>query len=114
MEIETENFEKAAKGFENTRSWFAIFVVGTSSEVLPVAYLKGRYKCKSSLMTCEAEAAELHGWVSSMQCPMLSHIGIYHISGISHVLFCQSIETFGPIPVIYTKYCKYSEKHGKS
>ena len=75
MGVKTENYEIAAKGFENTRSWFAYFVVGKSSYVLPVGYLKnlnGQYKSESSLMTCDAE---LHGWVSRMQCPMLSHMG---------------------------------------
>ena len=38
----------------------------------------------------------------------------WYIFTIFHALFCNSIETFGPIPVIYVKYAKYSEKHGKS
>ena len=75
--VETENYEIAAKGFENTRSWHAFSVVGTtsrtSSEILPVGYLKGLNKSESSLMTCEAE---LHGWASRMQSPVLSHMGI--------------------------------------
>ena len=53
--LETENYEIAAKGFENTRLWFAFSVVGTSCKILPVGYLKGRYKSESSLMTCEEE-----------------------------------------------------------
>ena len=71
------------EGFENTRSWFefsvplsstwfAFSVVGTSSEILPVGYLKGRYKSESSLMTCEAE---LQSWVSWMTHHMLTLMG---------------------------------------
>ena len=55
MGVGTENYETAAKGFENTRSWFAFFVVAATGKVLPVGYLKGRYKSESSLITCEAE-----------------------------------------------------------
>ena len=65
MGVETENYEIAAKGFENTRSWFAFLVVRMSS------HLKGMYKSKSSLRTCEAE---MHGWVSRMACSILSPI----------------------------------------
>ena len=68
MGLETENYEIAFKGFENTRSWFAFSFIETSSEVSPVGYLKGQYKSESSLMTCEAE---LHGCVSRMARPMV-------------------------------------------
>ena len=60
MGVETENYEIAAKGFENTTSWFEFRVVRMSRQFLPVGYLKGPYKSESSLMTCEAE---LHGSV---------------------------------------------------
>ena len=72
MGVETENYEIVAKGFENTRSWFAFLVVRTTLEVLPVGYLKGRYKAESSLMTCEAE---LHCSVTRMPCSILSLMG---------------------------------------
>ena len=67
MGVETETYKIAAKGFKNTRSWFAFFVVGKTSEVLLVGYLKGRYKSESSLMTYEEE---LQGWVSRMASPL--------------------------------------------
>ena len=72
MGVETENYEIAAKGFENTRSWFPFLVIQISRVILPVGYLKGLYKSESSLMTCEAE---LHDWVSRMTCSILSPIG---------------------------------------
>ena len=56
-----------AKRFENTRSWFAFLGVGSSSEVLPVGYLKGRYQFEPSLMPFEAD---LHGWLCRMARPM--------------------------------------------
>ena len=71
MGVETENYEIAAKGFENTRSWFPFLVIQISREILPVGYLKGLYKSESSLMTC---AAELHGSVIRMPSSILSHI----------------------------------------
>ena len=55
MGVETGNYEIAAEGFENNRLWFAFFVVGRHREILPLGYLKGRYKSDSSLMTYEAE-----------------------------------------------------------
>ena len=72
MGVETENYEIAAKGFENTDFVVCILVVRVSREILPVGYLKGRYKSESSLMTC---VAELHGSVIRMPCSILSHIG---------------------------------------
>ena len=49
-----------------------ILVVRVSREILPVGYLKGRYKSESSLMTCEAE---LHGSVTRMVYSILSLMG---------------------------------------
>ena len=72
MGVETENNEIAAKGFENTDFVDCISVVRVSREILPVGYLKGRYKSESSLMTC---VAELHGSVIRMPSSILSHIG---------------------------------------
>ena len=72
MEVETENYEIAAKGFENTDFGVCIRVVRVSCEILPVGYLKGRYKSESSLMTCEAE---LHGLVTRMASSILSLMG---------------------------------------
>ena len=72
MGLETENYEIAAKGFENTDFVVCILVVRMSSEILPVGYLKGQYKSESLLMTCEAE---LHGSVTLMPSPILSLIG---------------------------------------
>ena len=72
MGVETENYEIAAKGFENTRSWFAF---PSSGQAAPVGYLKGGYKSESSLMTCEAE---LHGSVTRMACSILSLIPNRH------------------------------------
>ena len=72
MGVETENNEIAAKGFENTDFVVCILVVRVSREILPVGYLKGRYKSESSLMTC---VAELHGSVIRMPSSILSHIG---------------------------------------
>ena len=72
MGVETENNEIAAKGFENTDFVVCILVVWVSSVILPVGYLKGRYKSESSLMTCEAE---LHGLVTWMPSSILSLIG---------------------------------------
>ena len=43
MEVETENYEIAAKGFENTDFVVCILVVQLSREILPVGYLKGWY-----------------------------------------------------------------------
>ena len=63
MGVETENYEIAANGLENTRSWFPFLVVRMSRQVLPGGYLKGLYKSESSLMTCEPE---LHGLVTRM------------------------------------------------
>ena len=74
MGVETENYEIAAKGFENTRSWFPSLVVRMSSQVLPVGYLKGLYKSESSLMTFEAELPA-HSWISRVACSILSPIG---------------------------------------
>ena len=54
--VETENNEIAAKGFENTDFVVCILVLRVSREILPVGYLKGRYKSESSLMNCEAAA----------------------------------------------------------
>ena len=48
-----------------------ILVVRVSREILPVGYLKGRYKSESSLMTC---VAELHGSVTRMPSSILSLI----------------------------------------
>ena len=75
---ETENCEIAAKQFENTSTWFAFFVVGTTAN-FPVAYLKGWHKSESSLMTCEAK---LHCWVSRMASPILSPMPatVHHVS----------------------------------
>ena len=72
MEVETENYEIAAKGFENARSWFAFFVVGRHRKILSVGYLKGWYKSESSLMSCEVE---LHCSVTRMASSILSPIG---------------------------------------
>ena len=72
MGVKTENYEIAAKGFENTRLWFAFGVIRASSEVLPVSYLKGLYKSELSLMTCEAE---LHCSLTRMASTILSLIG---------------------------------------
>ena len=72
MGVETENYEIAAKGFENTDFVVCILVVRVSREILPVCYLKGWYKSESSLMTC---VAELHGSVIRMPSSILSHIG---------------------------------------
>ena len=55
MGVETENYEIAAKGLENTDFVVCILVLRVSREILPVSYLKGLYKSESSLMTCEAE-----------------------------------------------------------
>ena len=55
MGVETENYEIAAKGIENTRSWFPFLVVQMSHQVLPVGYLKGQYK---SLPVVKAHQAE--------------------------------------------------------
>ena len=73
MGVETENYEIAAKGFENIDFVVCILVVRVSREILPVGYLKGRYKSESSLMTC---VAELHGSVIRMPSSIPSHIGI--------------------------------------
>ena len=72
MGVETENNEIAAKGFENTDFVICILVVRVSREILPVGYLKGRYKSEFSLMTC---VAELHGSVIRMPSSILSDIG---------------------------------------
>ena len=72
MEIETENYEIAAKGFENTDFVVCVLVVRVSREILPVGYLKGLYKSESSLMTC---VAELHGSVTRMPSSILSNMG---------------------------------------
>ena len=72
MGVETENYEIPAKGFENTDFVVCILVVRVSSEILPVGYLKGRYKSESSLMTC---VAELHCSVTRMPSSTLSLIG---------------------------------------
>ena len=72
MGVETENYEIAAKRFENTDFVVCILVVRESREILPVGYLKGRYKSESSLMTC---VAELHCSVIRMPSSILSHIG---------------------------------------
>ena len=72
MGVETENYEITAKGFENTDFVVCILVVRVSREILPVGYLKGRYKSESSLMTC---VAELHGSVIRMPSSILSDIG---------------------------------------
>ena len=72
MGVETENYEIAAKGFENTDFVVCILVVRVSREILPVGYLKGRYKSESSLMTC---VAELHGSVTRMPSSILSDMG---------------------------------------
>ena len=72
MGVETENYEIAAKGFENTDFVVCILVVRMSSEILPVGYLKGQYKSESSLMTC---VAELHGSVTLMPFSILSDMG---------------------------------------
>ena len=69
---ETENYEIAAKGFENTDFVVCILVVQLSSEILPMGYLKCRYKSESSLMTC---VAELHGSVTRMPSSILSYMG---------------------------------------
>ena len=74
MGVETENNEIAAKGFENTDFVVCILVVRVSSEILPVGYLRGRYKSASSLMTC---VAELHGSVTRMVYSILSLIGTH-------------------------------------
>ena len=72
MGIETENYEIAAKGFENTDFVVCISSPGVSRQFLPVGYLKGRYKSESSLMTCEAV---LHGSITRMPSSILSLIG---------------------------------------
>ena len=72
MGVETENYEKTAKGFENTDFVVCIWSPGVSSQFLPVGYLKGRYKSESSLMTC---VAELHGLVTRMPSSILSDMG---------------------------------------
>ena len=72
MGVETENYEIGAKRFENTDFVVCILVVRVSREILPVGYLKGRYKSESSLMTCEAE---LYGSVTRMPSSILSDIG---------------------------------------
>ena len=61
MGVETENYEIAAKRFENTDFVVCTLVVRVSREILPVDYLKGRYKSESSLMTCEAGLHGQHG-----------------------------------------------------
>ena len=89
MGVETENYEIAAKGFENTDFEVCILVVRVSREILPVGYLKGRYKSESSLMTC---VAELHGSVIRMPCSILSHIGTGTLCAAG-LLRCGSITT---------------------
>ena len=84
MGVETENNEIAAKGFENTDFVDCISVVRVSREILPVGYLKGRYKSESSLMTC---VAELHGSVIRMPSSILSHIGSHHHTHTGQSLF---------------------------
>ena len=93
MGVETENYEIAAKRFENTDFVVCILVVRVSSEILPVGYLKGRYKSESSLMTC---VAELHGSVIRMPSSILSHIG----SVASVYLFHRSIRIKRSMDVI--------------
>ena len=73
MGVEIENNEIAAKGFENTDFVVCILVVRVSRKILPVGYLKGRYKSESSLMTC---VVELHGSVTRMPSSILSDMGI--------------------------------------
>ena len=72
MGVETENYEIAAKGFENTDFVVCISSPAVSRQFLPVGYLKGRYKFESSLMTC---VAELHGSVTRMPSSILSDMG---------------------------------------
>ena len=74
MGVATENYEIAAKGFENTDFVVCISSLTASREILPVGYLKGRYKSESSLMNCEAE---LHGSVTRMLSSILSLIGSF-------------------------------------
>ena len=76
MGLETENYEIAAKRFENTDFVVCILVVRVSREILPVGYLKGRYKSESSLMTC---VAELHCSVTRMVYSILSDIGSWRV-----------------------------------
>ena len=51
MGVVTENFEIAAKRFENTDFVVCISSLMMSREILHVGYSKGRYKSESSLMT---------------------------------------------------------------
>ena len=54
----------------------------SSSQFLPVGYLKGQYKSESSLMTCEAE---LHGSVIRMPSSLLSLIGTEKVRSGHHL-----------------------------
>ena len=72
MGIETENYEIATKGFENTDFVVCSSSPAVSRQFLSVGYLKGLYKSESSLMTC---VAELHCSVTQMPSSILSDMG---------------------------------------
>ena len=71
MGVETENYEIAGKGYENTDFVVCISSPAVNRQFLPGCF-KGRYKSQSSLMTCEAE---LHGSVTRMPSSIASLIG---------------------------------------
>ena len=72
MGVETENFEIAAKRFENTFRAMGIRDFRSSQSRNTGGAFKGPYKSESSLMTC---AAELHGSVTRMVYSILSLMG---------------------------------------
>ena len=101
MGVETENYEIAAKGFENTDFVVCILAVRVSREILPVGYLKGRYKSESSLMTC---VAELHGSVTRMPSSILSDMGMQMCRILSFCCLCRILQAVAILTVWDTKF----------
>ena len=79
MGVETENFEIAAKRFENTFRAMGFRDFRSSRSRNTGGAFKGPYKSESSQLTCEAE---LHGSVARMVYSILSLVGsLAKISG---------------------------------
>ena len=95
MEVETENYEIAAKGFENTDFVVCISSPAVSRQFLSVGYLKGQYKSESSLMTCEADLHGSVGSVTRMPSSILSLIGTRGAT--------RHCDTHHPLSVLYLK-----------
>ena len=74
MGVETDNYEIAAKRFENTFRAMGFRDFRSSRSRNTGGAFKGPYKSESSLITCEAE---LHGSVKRMVCSILSLMGTY-------------------------------------